>query len=169
LITKLLPPISSLVPKKKFRGKKRYFNEVIASANQFTPDFEEDSWYDAWHYHADWDGYGNIGWSYRKRYIEALCIIFNKFARGVSNYKLEHQLWIGLDCNNASMDATFFHTPAPNQHPFPLKFKGVTWEANANLRTFLQILIPYPLEIGEYQEKDLHSVLIYSPTVGIPI
>lgn len=64
---------------KKFRGKRRYFRNLKKEQNldAYDLDFSDDSWFDFWHTHLDYDGYGNRSLKIRKIHIKSLFILTN--------------------------------------------------------------------------------------------
>src|SRR6478735_4039016 len=63
-------------PKRRLRGQRRYIRGVQRRAASFNVDLRPDAWWDLWHYHADWDGWGNRGWSLRCAHLRALATVF---------------------------------------------------------------------------------------------
>jgi len=66
---------------RRFRGLGRYYRRVRREVAAFVPDLSAGDWYDLWHYHADWAGYGDAGWRPRRSYLDALITVFAAFAR----------------------------------------------------------------------------------------
>ena len=114
-------------PRKKFRGKRAYFRRVLATAESFQLRVTPDAWWDRWHYHADWPGYGNLGWKYRKQHLEALFMVFNHCAKAMKSYPHPFQLWFSLSGRDAGEDAVYLHTRNPNNPPVPLITEDVSW------------------------------------------
>lgn len=108
-------------PRKKLRGKERFFRKVKRDAEDFRVPADPGDWRDFWHYHADWDGYGNLGWSYRRRFVAALATGFRAIATTRQSLGAPYQVWILLDGDDAGQDATFFHTPNPQPRWIPLE------------------------------------------------
>ena len=71
----MLPELSE-APRQRFRGKKRHFRRILRKASEFQ--LHESPWWNSWHYHADWEGWGNLRWTYRR---EALALVFRRIAQ----------------------------------------------------------------------------------------
>jgi hypothetical protein len=169
MIEKLFLPKLKNVPRKKFRGKKRYFRNLVRDAKEFRPSLENDDWYDMWHYHADWEGYGNFGWKYRLKHIEALCIIYEKFAYYLKSYGKPHQLWIYLNQDDAGQDAVFFHTHNPNGDNFPCKFDDTQWGIPTIEHYFAKLMPSFNFRSGQQEWDGSQIFFIFSSAIGEPI
>ena len=91
-------------PRKRLRGQRRYFRRIHRDAAAFELDVQPDSWWNLWHYHADWRGWGNRGWRYRLEHLRALCRVFQT-----------------ISGEDAGEDATYLHTPNRHGTPFPTR------------------------------------------------
>lgn len=169
MIEKYFPPQPSEIPKRKIRGKKRYFKKIRIKAMNFKPSLQEDDWYDSWHYHADWHGAGNFGWRYRKQHILALCQVFKNFVNGIENFKKPYQLYFCLNQKNASQDAVFFHTPNPNSDNFPIKFEDVIWGETIIEKFFSELLPQFSFKCGKSYWQGSMIFFVFSPEIGVSI
>ena len=163
-----------------FCGKRRAFRNAIARAEAQAAFLRADpsAWWDMWHFHADWHGWGNLSWSYRRRFLEALVIIFRKVASVGPQLSTPFQSWMMLADDDAGGDATFLHTPNPNGTPFPAVLGPISWGRKLPEARFEKLLPEYALRIGLCEWKDTseessitlrRSWLIYSPGVGVPL
>lgn len=133
-------------------------------------------WWDLWHYHADWHGWGNRGWRLRRAHLSALATVFQAIAARSADFQTPFQTWIFLSGADAGADATYLHTPNPNAHNFPLRLPNITFESPAATRVAdaLRSLIS-GIRVGEvsYQDTDtartIRDFMIYSDCVGTPI
>jgi hypothetical protein len=137
-------------PRRKFRGKRRYFERVQRKADSFVlepvPPVSDTGW-EYWHYHADWPGWGNRRWKYRRAHIQALCTVFQKICDARAQISMPFQTWIVLDGENAGLDATYLHTPNARDS-FPVTLADAEWGTSA-LAPVVQSLLPnLPLEVG---------------------
>ncbi|MCP3943536.1 MAG: hypothetical protein GY710_18950 [Desulfobacteraceae bacterium] len=169
MIEKLLPASKKHFPKKKFRGKKRYFKNLIDTANSFSPSLESDGWYDMWHYHADWKGYGNINWKFRLKHIEALCVIYQKFTSQLQNYDSPHQIWLYLNQDDAGQDAVFFHTPNPNEDNYPCQFEEVEWGLPIIENLFSELIPSLEFRAGSQMWNGSKIFFLHTPKIGASI
>jgi hypothetical protein len=131
-----------------------------------------------WHYHADWHGWGNLSWKYRRRYLEALVIVFRRIASLGPQLSTPFQSWIMLSDDDAGGDATFLHTPNANGTPFPAVIGPVEWGRKLPEAGFERLLPEHSLRIGRVEWKDAsegaparlrRSWVVYSPAVGVPL
>lgn len=165
-------------PRRRFRGKKRHFRRVRSDANSFEIEPGPGEWWDLWHYHADWPGWGNLSWRYRREHIRALATVFNRIARSADKFTTPFQAWIYLSGSDAGQDATYLHTPNENNTPFPTELTGeVTWGHQPLLPFFTTLLPHLPLRIAEVRAFEefaeppriLSNFFIYSPEIGVPL
>ena len=164
-----------LAPRRRFRGKRRYFQRILREAREFALRPEHGDYWDLWHYHADWPGWGNLRWKYRLQHLQALVIVYRNIAS--ARFTIPFQSWIYLSGRNAGEDATYLHTPNPYATEFPLPLDNVEWGHSALLQTFTQLLPGLSLRIGKSRHYDrwaepprvTTSFFVYSPGVGVPL
>jgi hypothetical protein len=157
--------------RRKIRGQKQYYRRIMQKTQEFVPDLAPDHWYDYWHYHADWPGYGNLSWKHRKAHLAAYYQVFKTFVRLTANYSLPFQLWLWLSVEDSGQDAVYFHTPNPNGdgNHFPLKLPEVQWGLPA-LEEYLGDVLAMPVRVGVQKYPDgSYSFYIYSPEHGEPL
>jgi hypothetical protein len=144
--------------RKRFRGKKRYFRRVQRDAESFELDLRTDSWWNLWHYHADWKGWGNLGWRYRRQHIQALARVFTTIASHADAFAMPFQSWIFLSGRDAGGDATYLRT-------------------SRLLKLFEELIPNLPLRVGEVRLIDdsagsdckVADYFVFSPQVGVPL
>ncbi|WP_096467064.1 hypothetical protein [Aneurinibacillus soli] len=112
---------------KKFRGKKRYYRNLWKRVNHYSLYLQEDSWYDVWHTHIDWNGVSIRGVKHKKEHRRALLALFQTILSQLKFYKKEYQTWVCIHENEPTADAVYLHTFNPNQNNFPLTFKKICW------------------------------------------
>ncbi len=162
-------------PRKKFRGKARYFRKITRSAREFSLAPGVGPYCDFWHYHADWPGWGNISWSIRFAHIKALAEVFCTIDKSRNFISKPFQCWILIVGRDAGEDATFLHTPNANGTIFPFIPEMVDWHDDRLLPVFKDLLPDYTLRIGHVRSLDeeegmaYSSFFIYSPEVGVPL
>jgi len=160
------------LPKKKFRGQHRYYCKLKEPRNYEWLDLTggENSWFDNWHDHMDWKGWGNINWKHRKPHLDALVSSFEILKMKLVDYKKDFQLFIYIDVNDSSYDAVYINTENPNEHDnFPMKLKFATNKRIpiGNLRKYIDEL---PFEkITSYHQEDGFSIHLYDKNFGLPI
>ncbi len=157
--------------RRKIRGQKQYYRRIMQKAQKFVPDLAPEHWYDYWHYHADWPGYGNLSWKHRKAHLAAYGEVFQTFVRLTAGYSLPFQLWLFLDVEDSGQDAVYFHTPNPNGdgNHFPWKPAEVQWGLPA-LEQYLTDVLRMPVRAGAVKYGSGQSTyVIYSPVHGEPL
>lgn len=158
--------------RKKFRGQRKYYNKLKVSRDFDWLDLTggENSWFDLWHDHMDWKGWGNISWKHRKPHLDALINSFEVLKTKLANYKQDFQLFMYIEVNDSSYDAVYINTENPNGHNnFPMKLKFVTNKRVPidNLRKYIDEL-PYE-KITSYHEESGFSFHLYDKKFGLPI
>jgi hypothetical protein len=161
-------------PRERFRGKGKYFRRVHRGAEDIEISPKEGDWWDLWHFHADWRGWGNLRWKYRLEHIRALANVFRKIAGASAEFATPFQTWIYLSGRDAGEDATYLHTPNANGTPFPVVLREVRWGSSPLLRVFSELLPEYTLHVGESRVFDEYidpprivcSFFIYADEVG---
>jgi hypothetical protein len=164
----------SKAPRRKLRGKKRYFREVIQKAESFSISPQEGDWWEFWHYHADWPGWGNLGWKLRLEHLRALAIVFRRICHAKMQFSTPFQSWIHLDAEDAGCDAVFLHSPNKNRDSFPWKPERVR-SSTAELDPLVSKLFPdmsvrvVLYGVSESSSRCSTACILYSPDVGVPL
>lgn len=154
-----------LAPKKKFRGKRRYFGRIDQKAKDFRLENTADNWWNLWHYHADWLGYGNCCWRYRKRHLSALMKVYSTCAQQMMATGRDFQLWIQIAAGDAGQDAVFLHTENPHSD-FPFFFENVYWEQADVAQYFEGLLGLGDIEAGKMVWEEDSSFVVYLKGIG---
>ena len=79
----------------------------------------QDSFFDFWHLHVDFDGDGNNNWKIREKFMDEQLKAFEYLKIKLASYPHPFQLWIGVDEDDSSQDGVYIHTPNPNCNYFP--------------------------------------------------
>lgn len=153
---------------KKFRGKRKYYAKIEKVIDEYNLDTSHDSWYEFWHIHIDWRGYGNLGWRHRKQHLVVLFKIFDKLLGQAENFNQPYQIWLSIDITDASNDAIYVHTKNPNENNFPLKIEKVDWGVKPP-GSYQDLLDKELHEFGLLTNKSKSYFLIRSIKHGIPI
>ena len=136
---------------KKQRGLRRYYKN-LAFQNDFENaiflDFQNDpnAWFDKWHWHFDWSGFGNHSFKKRKPHLDKLFRHFEMLIERTKCLKIEFQLFALILDNDSSSDAVFLHTSNPNNNDFPLTWENLSEECtlkNKNLTEYVNQLNEY--------------------------
>lgn len=157
---------------RKHRGLKRYYKN-LATENDLDEatwlDFDNpETWFDNWHLHFDWKGYGNDSFKRRKPHLDKLFRHFDLLVDKTKHLKKDFQLYsILLDFDSYS-DALFLHTPNPNNSQFPFKISDLqltTTLTNKQLNDYINNLDGYEKLYGKAEEA---FCLIFKKYVGQP-
>ncbi|MGJ7913844.1 hypothetical protein, partial [Neobacillus sp. LXY-1] len=124
---------------KKFRGKKRYFRNIWRQVNNINLELDNESWFEFYHIHLDWEGVGNGSVHIRREHIKAYLALYKRVLNELNMFEKPFQSWILLDEGDSGQDAVYIHTPNPNRDNFPLKVEELNW--NCNIPTFFSDLI----------------------------
>jgi hypothetical protein len=135
-------------PRKKFRGKRRYFRNLHRRAARFRIDLRESHWYDLWHEHFDFKGHGRFSVRHRREHLAALFVAFYRAGRQAAESGRPAQVFLSIaPRHRAEHDAIYVHTPNPNGTAFPYAFNGVRWGIPAP--DLLRPFISDEWEVGE--------------------
>ena len=157
---------------KKQRGRKRYYKNLEIE-NDFDKidwlDFNgPESWFDNWHLHFDWQGYGNNSFKSRKPHLDKLFRHFDILVEKTKKLNGEFQLYAILLDYDSSNDALFLHTPNPDNNQFPFKISDLqltTTLTNKLLNEYIDHLAGYEKRYGQAGEA---FCLIFKENVGQP-
>ncbi|GAB2539775.1 hypothetical protein [Spirosoma aerophilum] len=157
---------------KKARGLRRYYKN-LALANDLDKatwlDFDNpETWFDNWHLHFDWKGYGNHSPKKRKPHLDKLFRHFELLIDRTKKLKNDFQLYTILLDFDSSSDALFLHTPNPNKSPFPFEMSNLqltTTLTNRQLNDYINTLDGY---VKLYGQADEAFCLLYKKNIGIP-
>lgn len=157
---------------KRHRGLSRYYKK-LETENDFDKmtwlNFNNsETWFDNWHLHFDWNGYGNNSFKRRKPHLDKLFRHFGMLVDSTKRLKKDFQLYsILLDYNSYS-DALFLRTPNPNNSQFPFKIsdlQSTTTLTNKELNDYINDLEDYEKLYGKADEA---FCLIFKKDVGQP-
>lgn len=158
---------------KKFRGQKKYYKKLLENdLDAYFNNLDFQSWFDMWHTHTDWRGYGNISWKHRHQHLKALVRRFNFLKNKISEKSEEFQIFIMVDINDSSQDAVFIHTGNPNEENFPIQFKEYNGriKMSKELTEFIESLnIEYFRYKWTRDNKPVCIVFLYDQAIGLPL
>lgn len=155
---------------KKHRGLKRYYKNLASKVDDwsglnFTD--QEFAWFDLWHTHFDWFGYGNHSFDKRKPHLDKLFRHFELLKQKASELKTDYQIWATILDNDSASDALYLHTPNPNRDNFPWalnKLKSENTLTNQKLIKYLDELDGFEKLYGEADEA---FCVVYKKDVGL--
>lgn len=140
---------------KKFRGQRRYFRNLWreTKVKHYDLKIEKDSWFDLWHTHLDFYGYGNNSLKIRKEHMKAHIALYKDFQESLQELEMPYQLWIAIVDEEASSDAVYLHTS------FPFKIDNVN--RNCTIPTYLKEVINLnEFNVGQYKSESSTIYLI---------
>lgn len=157
---------------KKHRGRKRYYRNLavkndlskVAGLDLGNPKM----WFDKWHLHFDWKGYGNDSFKRRKPHLDKLFRHFDILSDKTTELKADFQLYAVLLDFDSSSDALFLHTPNPANSQFPFKVSDLqlkTTLKNKRLDDYINDLEGYEKLYGQAGEA---FCLLFKKNVGQP-
>ena len=138
---------------KKQRGLRRYYKN-LAIQNDFEQseflDFrnEPNAWFDKWHWHFDWQGFGNNSFKRRKPHLDKLFRHFEILVEKSKHLKIEFQLFALIWDRHSLYDAVFLHTTNPNASDFPLTWENISEKCTLKNKD----LIEYINQLNEYEK-----------------
>jgi hypothetical protein len=155
---------------KKHRGLKRYYKN-LSIKNDFNEidwlNFKDpELWFDNWHLHFDWEGYGNNSFKRRKPHLDKLFRHFNMLVEKTKNLKVEFQLYTIILDYASDSDALFLHTPNPNNDQFPFHISELQLSStltNKPLNDYINHLTGYEKRYGRADEA---FCLIFKENIG---
>jgi len=139
---------------KKQCGLKRYYRN-LATQNDFDGmEFDSIEWFDMWHLHFDWKGYGNNSFKRRKPHLDKLFRHFEILEAMTKEYKQKFQLFAVIWDYASDADSLYFHTPNPNSGlplhcGFPVDYSKDTYFStlstltNKDVQIYLDDLVGY--------------------------
>lgn len=101
--------------------------QLQLSADSFSLDLSDESWFELMHWHPDIYGTGNasqdargICTSLAKQYLTTAMSALRRWNKA-------SQCWCLLDPADSGQDSVYVHTKNPNRSNFPYEFEEVTW------------------------------------------
>ncbi|WP_443939301.1 hypothetical protein [Pedobacter sp. MW01-1-1] len=155
---------------KKHRGLKRYYKNLASKVDDWSGlNFidQKFAWFDLWHTHFDWFGYGNHSFDKRKPHLDKLFRHFELLKQKAPELKTDYQIWATILDNDSASDALYLHTPNPNRDNFPLalnKLKSENTLTNQKLIKYLDELDGFEKLYGEAEEA---FCVVYKKDVGL--
>jgi len=153
---------------KKFRGKKRYFCNIWTQVNTFHLELDNETWFDSYHIHLDWNGVGNESSKIRREHIKAYLTLYERVLNQLKMFEKPYQSWILIHGEDAGQDAVFIHTPNPNDDNFPLKIDKLNWNCNIP-KTFSDLIEREEFNVGYYNSAFGDGYVIQSKSQDIKL
>jgi len=155
---------------KKQRGLNRYYKNLVTENDidkaTWLDFVNPDTWFDNWHLHFDWKGYGNTSFKSRKPHLDKLFRHFDLLVEKTKQLRTDFQLYAILLDYDSFSDALFLHTPNPNNRQFQFKISDLQLETtltNRPLQKYINNLEGYEKRYGQADEG---FCLIFKKNVG---
>ncbi|WP_163101614.1 hypothetical protein [Peribacillus alkalitolerans] len=155
---------------KKFRGKRRYFRNLLreVAVEQYDLDFGKEGWFNLWHAHLDFYGFGNDSLRIRREHIKAHIDLYKNLLKKLESFEKPYQSWILIDDEDAGSDAVYIHTPNPNNDDFPLKVEKLNWNCKIPV-TFKDLINLEENNVAYYKSESEGGYIIQSKHQGIKL
>ncbi len=156
---------------KRHRGLRRYYKN-LSIQNDFDKmtwlDFEKsDTWFDNWHIHFDWNGYGNNSFKRRKPHLDKLFRHFEFLVNATKTFKTDFQLYVMLFDFDSYSDSLCLHTPNPNNSLFPLLIKNLQSDSTLKNKELIQYIDKLSIFEKLYGQDDEGFCLLYKKGIGL--
>ena len=100
------------------RLRRSVINEVCAAKISL----DEESWFNVWHHHLDWNGLGQQSRRWRTFFCEQHYRLLFRYHSQILTSGYLAQTWVWFDLQFAGHDAVYVHSPNPHS-PFPMKME----------------------------------------------
>jgi len=109
---------------KKKHPDKRYYHRLFRKASRFRVDLEKREWFNLWHQHFDWEGFGDINRMHHRRHLSALLRALARARVELLESGTPYQLFAIVHERDSGGDAVFVHTENPHDTVFPCPLIG---------------------------------------------
>jgi hypothetical protein len=146
--------------KKRTRDLKKHYRNIERELREFNIDMSEESWYQMWHTHLDWEGITTKSKKHRKIHILYYLKFLDKIDMQAKENKRNLQTWIYLSGDNGAYDAIYLHTQNPYSE-FPIKFKNIDWDIEIPL-IFTDLVDLSRFKIGKLkgEKENVYSYIV---------
>lgn len=165
--TEIFTVDKSLGPRRKKRGKRRYYRELRNTAENFSIIQEPDHWFYCWHHHVASSPICNVSWEHRHEHIKALFKIFHRVVAETELLKIPFQIWLIIHEKQGYDDSIYLHTHNPHSE-FPCVLKNIEWGKTNIEKHFKEFFAPHSIRAGVSYDDDLKQNVyyLYSPSLG---
>lgn len=115
-------------PNKKAPDEHYYYG-LKKGLRRFKVDIAKRVWFDLWHHHIDWEGFGDLSWRHKRRHLSILLRTLTKARLELQSSGMPYQLFATVHTNESASNAVYVHTPNPNGTQFPCDLSGQPLEA----------------------------------------
>ena len=138
------------------------------SVEKYDLDFGLEGWFDSWHTHLDFYGFGNNSVKIRREHIKAHIVLYNSVLERLRTFQKPYQSFIELVDEDAGLDAVYIHTPNPNDDNFPLEIENLSWDCT--IPKYIKDLINLnEFNVGHYKWETTNHYIIQSKNQGIKL
>ena len=151
----------------KIKGLKRYYRKLEQKCqNDFLLDLDFNSWFDLWHTHLDWYGYGDLSWKQRKTHFDYSVKLLRYLNKSISKYQKDFQSFIILDLDDSGQDSINLHTKKPNENNYPIKYQEVAF--SFSYKWPLQDLIE-SYGLSWFYIEDKNMIFVFDKKYGLSL
>jgi len=158
---------------KKQRGLKRYYRNLAIQNDFDGMQLDFSKWFDMWHLHFDWEGFGDNSFKRRKPHLDKLFRHFEILAEMTKEFRQEFHLFAVIYEYASNSDSLYIHTSHPNPHRgFPLDYTDLSTLdtlANKDLQNYLDNLVGYVKLYRKGEDGCEAHCVLYKSNVGLPI
>lgn len=115
-------------PNKKAPDEHYYYG-LKKGLRRFKVDIANRVWFDLWHHHIDWEGFGDLSWLHKRRHLAILLRTLTKARLELQSSGMPYQLFATVHTYESASNAVYVHTPNPNGTQFPCELSGQPLEA----------------------------------------
>jgi hypothetical protein len=107
---------------------KLYYYRLRCKARAFKLPLKGDGeqWFDLWHTHFDWHGFGELGSVERRRHLRFAFTAFTRVCSQLRDRGQSYEAFVNIGLHSPASDAIYVHTPNPNGTEFPTSKAGST-------------------------------------------
>ncbi|MFM2291915.1 MAG: hypothetical protein RIS29_1728 [Bacteroidota bacterium] len=156
---------------KRHRGLRKYYKKLAVQNDldkiTWLKLSDPNTWFDNWHIHFDWYGYGNNSFKRRKPHLDKLFRHFDLLSVETKQLRADFQLYTIILDFDSSSDALFLHTANPNNSQFAFKIEELSSQTtlrNKQLNEYLGELEGFEKLYGQADEA---FCLLYKKNIGI--
>ncbi|MBV8620789.1 MAG: hypothetical protein JOY84_18130 [Curvibacter sp.] len=106
-----------------------YYYGLKKRLRRFKVDIQKRKWFDLWHEHPDFEGFGDLSWRHKRRHLSMLLRTLTKARIELQNSGMQYQIFAAVYTNESANNAVYVHTPNPNGSQFPCELSGTPLDA----------------------------------------
>jgi hypothetical protein len=110
------------------KATKLYYHRLRSKARAFKLPLKGDGeqWFDLWHTHFDWYGFGELSSVDRRRHLRFAFTAFARACADLRDWGQPYEAFVNIGLHSPASDAIYVHSPNPNGTEFPIPKIGRT-------------------------------------------